>query len=718
MLARLFCWLFAFAMVMSCAPGAWAEDGYDLWLRYARLEGAALQGVSAHATVIVGPAQGASALAAEDELRRGVSGLTGAAPARSAALRDGAIWLATPASAKAPLPVSTNGLGQEGYAIRSVRVEGKAVTLIAANSDIGLLYGAFDLLRLASTGADLAHLDLRSTPRIKLRLLNHWDNLDGSVERGYAGASIWDWWHLPDFTNPRYTDYARANASIGINGTVLNNVNAKADSLTAPYIAKAAALAGVFRPYGIKVYLSAKWSAPIEIGGLKSADPLDPQVAAWWAAKADEIYAAIPDFGGFLIKANSEGQPGPQDYHRTHADGANMLAAALKPHGGIVIWRAFVYAPATQGAAITEDRAKQAYDDFKPLDGKFADNVLVQVKNGAIDFQPREPFHPLFGAMPKTPLMMEFQITKEYIGQSTHLTYLGPLFEETLRSDTGTGGTVADVIDGTLDHHPLTGIAGVANIGTDRNWSGSVFNQADWYVFGRMAWDPQLSAKTVAQEWAAQTFSPSPAVVDPVVGMMMGSREAAVDYMTPLGLHHVMATGHHYGPAPWVSDLARAEWNPAYYHKADAQGVGFDRTATGSNAIAQYAPSVAARLSKLETTPEREWLWFHHVSWDQKLASGDTLWDGMVHHYDRGVAYVAGMQATWENLRPLVDAERFRQTQVFLSIQHREAQWWRDASIRYFQSINHRPLPAGAAAPAHTLDWYKALRFPYAPGRG
>jgi alpha-glucuronidase len=713
MRARLWCWLLTLA-ALTLGSSAQAEDGYDAWLRYARLNGAALQGALAHTSTLVGPTQGASALAAEAELERGLTGITGRAPARSQTLRDGAILLATPASHPGVLPVSLAGLGDEGYAIRTSRIEGKTVTLIAANKDIGLLYGAFALLRLAGTGADLAHLDLRSAPRVKLRVLNHWDNLDGTVERGYAGASIWDWWHLPDWRDPRYTDYARLNASIGINGTVLNNVNAKADSLTAPYIAKAAALAAVFRPYGIRVYLSAKWSAPIEIGGLKSADPLDPQVAAWWATKADEIYAAIPDFGGFLVKANSEGQPGPQDYHRTHADGANMLAAALKPHGGVVMWRAFVYAHGAQANPKLEDRAKQAYDDFKPLDGQFADNVIVQVKNGAIDFQPREPFHPLFGAMPKTPLMMEFQITKEYIGQSTHLTYLGPLFEETLRSDTGTGGTVAQVIDGTLNHHALTGMAGIANIGTDRDWSGSTFNQADWYAFGRFAWDPQIDAKTVAREWAAQTFDPR--ATAPVTAMMMGSREAAVDYMTPLGLAHVMGTGHHYGPAPWIADLARPEWNPVYYHKADAAGIGFDRTATGSDAVAQYAPPVAARLSALSTTPEREWLWFHHVGWDQRLASGETLWDGLVHHYDRGVAYVGQMQATWNSLRPLIDAPRFAQTQTWLAIQHREAQWWRDASIAYFQSVSKRPLPAGAAAPEHTLDWYKAQRFPYAPG--
>jgi alpha-glucuronidase len=378
------------------------------------------------------------------------------------------------------------------------------------------------------------------------------------------------------------------------------------------------------------------------------------------------------------------------------------------------MWRAFVYAHDNP-----DDRAKQAYSDFKPLDGQFADNVIVQVKNGAIDFQPREPFHPLFGAMPKTPLMMEFQITKEYLGQSTHLTYLGPLFEETLQSDTfarGKGSSVAKIIDGSLDGHRLTGIAGVANIGADRDWSGSIFNQADWYAFGRMAWNPDLTAKDVAREWATLTFNPDPNVVEPVVTMMMGSREAAVDYMTPLGLAHVMGTGHHYGPAPWIAELARPEWNPVYYHKADTSGIGFDRTRSGSNAISQYAAPIAKRLANPRTTPERELLWFHHVGWDYRLASGDTLWDGLVHHYDRGVASVARMQATWETLRPYVDAERFAQTRTFLTIQQREAKWWRDASIAYFQSIAQRPLPPGSAAPDHDLDWYKAQTFPFAPG--
>ena len=712
MIARLICWMMAMAMTVL-TPVAMAEDGYDLWLRYARVDGAAAARIAAHASVITAPGDSATMQIIRDELQRGVTGMTGTAPMIADSMRPGALWLATPETAPA-LPLPLEGLGQEGYAIRSIRVEGKPVTLIAANSDSGLLHGAFHWLRLAQSDAALDAIDIRSAPRIGLRLLNHWDNLDGTVERGYSGSSIWDWWRLPDWKGPRYSDYARANASIGINGTVLNNVNAKSDSLTAPYIAKAAALADVFRPYGIKVYLSVKWTAPMELDGLKTADPLDPTVAAWWKAKADEIYAAIPDFGGFLVKANSEGQPGPQDYKRTHADGANMLAAAVKPHGGIVMWRAFVYAHDNP-----DDRAKQAYADFKPLDGQFADNVIVQVKNGAIDFQPREPFHPLFGAMPKTLLMMEFQITKEYLGQSTHLTYLGPLFEETLQSDTfakGKGSTVAKVIDGSLDGHRLTGIAGVANIGTDRDWSGSIFNQADWYAFGRMAWNPDLTADAVAREWAALTFTPDKAVVEPVVAMMMGSREAAVDYMTPLGLAHVMDTGHHYGPGPWVSELARPEWNPVYYHKADASGIGFDRTKSGSNAIAQYAAPLAKRFADPRTTPERDLLWFHHLPWDYRLASGETLWDGMVHRYDRGVAYVAGMRATWEGLRPLIDAERFAQTQTFLSIQQKEAQWWRDASIAYFQSIAKRPLPSGAAQPPERLEAYKMRKFPYAPG--
>ena len=686
------------AAVIGLPEPAHAEDGYDLWLRYRT------PATTSSALKIEARGDTPTLRVAAEELRR----------SNLFATRTPTITLATAANRDvAALRIPLAALGDEGYRVGYVTLGNRRTLLVTANTDRGVLYGSFALLRHLQTGGSLDRIDLTSSPRVKLRVLNHWDNLDGVVERGYAGASLWDWWTLPDFHDPRYTDYARANASIGINGTVLNNVNAKVDSLTAPYIAKAAALADVFRPYGIKVYLSARFSAPIELGGLKTADPLDPQVVAWWKAKTDEIYRSIPDFGGFLVKANSEGQPGPRDYHRSHADGATMLAAAVAPHGGIVMWRAFVYAETDP-----EDRAKQAYTEFKPLDGTFAPNVIVQVKNGAIDFQPREPFHPLFGAMPKTPLMIEFQITKEYLGFATHLAYLGPMFAETLGSETmrKPGETVATVVDGAAEAHTLTGMAGVANIGRDRDWAGSTFNQANWYAFGRMAWDPTLGAAPVAREWAAMTFAPSPKIVDPVVTMMMGSREAVVDYMTPLGLAHVMATGHHYGPGPWVANLKRPEWNPVYYHRADKAGIGFDRTKTGSNAIAQYSPALARQLADPATTPERELLWFHHVAWDRRMASGRTLWAELVGDYDQGVGYIASMRRQWDAVKPSIDSARWAKTATYLAVQQREAQWWRDASLAYWMSVNGLPLPAGAAAPAHDLAWYKAQHFPDAPG--
>lgn len=685
--------LWACAALALTTP-AFANDGYNLWLGEPR------QQVEPVTVEMAGDSP--TLRIAADELRLRLPAMS--APVVLARSDDPVL---------AGTSLASQSLGAEGYRVQSADIGGRNVTLVTAATDIGILYGSFALLRHLGSGGDAAKIDLSSAPQTKLRILNHWDNLDGVVERGYSGQSLWDWWVLPDFKDPRYADYARANASIGINGTVLNNVNAKAESLTAPYIAKSAALADVFRPYGIKVYLSVRFSAPIEIGGLKTADPRDPAVAAWWKAKADEIYRAIPDFGGFLVKANSEGQPGPRDYGASHGDGANMLAAAVKPHGGIVMWRAFVYADTDP-----EDRAKQAYTEFKPLDGTFADNVLVQVKNGAIDFQPREPFHPLFGAMPKTPLMAEFQITKEYLGFATHLAYLGPMFEEALDAQTGVrrGETVASVVTGEADGHTLSGMAGVANIGRDRDWSGGTFNQANWYVFGRMAWDPSLSSEAIAREWAAQTFGNDSVVTDTVVKMMMRSREAVVDYTGPLGLAHLFATGHHYGPGPWVSDLARPEWNPVYYHRATRTGIGFDRTRTGTNAVAQYAPSLAKRYADPKTTPVEELLWFHHLPWDYRMADGQTLWEEMVRRYDRGVATVTDTRRQWATLKPHVDGERWSKTDAFLAIQEREALWWRDASLAYWMSINGLPLPKGSAPPQHDLDYYKRKTFPFAPG--
>lgn len=703
------------AALLAFATAARAEDGYDLWLRYRPVEAAEARAYRAAASELV-VAEGSPTLAvARDELARGLSGMLGAAPPLAAApTRDGALIVGTPANSRliAGLKLPLEPLGPDGYLVRSVTVDGRRATVIAGNSDVGALYGAFDFLRRMQTRQPIERLDVAEAPKVKLRLLNHWDNLDRHVERGYAGQSIWDWWRLPDIVDARYVDYARANASLGINGTVLNNVNAKADSLTAPYIAKAAAVADVLRPYGIRVYLSARFSAPIEIGGLKTADPLDPAVRAFWTAKADEIYRTIPDFGGFLVKANSEGQPGPQDYGRSHADGANMLAEAVAPHGGVVMWRAFVYSNEQP-----EDRIRQAYGEFTPLDGKFRDNVIVQVKNGPLDFQPREPFHPLFGATPKTPLMMEFQITKEYLGFATHLVYEGALYEETLKADTwrkGRGSTVARVVDGSLFGHGLTGMAGVANVGTDRNWSGSHFDQANWYAFGRLAWDPHRSSRAIAQEWARMTFSDDPAFVTPVADMMMASRETVVDYMTPLGLHHLMGEGHHYGPAPWVSGGPRADWTSVYFHRASPDGIGFDRMASGSNAVAQYAPEAGRMLA----ADEKNLLWFHRVAWDRKVSSGRTLWDELVVRYDRGVAEVGEMRRTWEAMAPYVDARRHAEVAADLAVQEREAKWWRDACIAYFQTFSKRPLPAGHAPPEHPLSYYQSLKFPYAPGTG
>jgi alpha-glucuronidase len=664
------------ALLLLIPAIAHAEDGYELWLRYRPLAPAEQARYRALTGGIVAPSGSATVDAAVGELQRGLGAMLG---------RTGGIALVRSSRIADP----------EGYSIRS---RGRRI-VIEARSDVGLLYGAFRLLRMVQTLQPLDHVDIADAPKLKLRLLDHWDNLDRHVERGYSGASIWDWQKLPGWRDPRYTDYARANASVGINGAVLNNVNSNADILRPEWLAKVAAVADELRPWGIKVYLSARFSAPIELGKLPTADPLDPRVQAWWKAKADEIYRIIPDFGGFLVKANSEGQPGPQDYKRSHAEGANMLADALAPHHGIVMWRAFVYA--SDGA---QDRAKQAYDEFKPLDGTFRPNVILQVKNGPVDFQPREPFHPLFGAMPKTRLMFEGQITKEYLGFATHIAWLGDLWEEALGADTGRGSSV----DATL-----SGMAGVANIGSDRNWSGSQFDQANWYAFGRLAWDPGQHPAAIAEEWARMTFGNDPAVVRTVPDMLAISRQAVVDYMTPLGLHHLMGTGHHYGPAPWVSDLARPEWNPAYYHRADREGIGFDRTATGSDALAQYAPDAARRLAESEDYL----LWFHHVPWLRRMLSGRTLWDELVARYDRGVGTVGALRRQWAGLAGKVDAERYEQVAAFLAIQQEEARWWRDASIAYWQSVNRLPLPAGAQPPEHPLDWYRALSFPYAPGQ-
>jgi alpha-glucuronidase len=695
-----------------------ADDGYQLWLKFDPIKNTRI--LNQYRNSITGyliRGNSPTLQLVKEELQSGLEGLLDQSLAEVESIEGGTLIVGTYKNileqARIDLTERMSRIGSEGFVILHAKVDKKNIIIITANNDIGVLYGTFHFLRLLQTGQDITNADIESAPQIILRMLNHWDNLDRTIERGYAGFSLWDWQKLPDYIHGYYYQYARANASIGINGTVLNSVNADPFILTPLYLEKVAALADVFRPYGIRVYLSVKFSTPIEIGGLSTADPLDSKVRNWWKSKVEEIYACIPDFGGFLVKASSEGQPGPQDYGRSHADGANMLADALKPFGGVVMWRAFVY-----HADIKEDRAKQAYMEFTPLDGKFRDNVLIQVKNGPIDFQPREPFHPLFGAMPQTPLMMEFQITQEYLGFSTHLVYLGTLFKECLNSDTyarGKGSTVAKVINGSLDHHSLSGIAGVANTGTVRNWTGHLFGQANWYAFGRLAWDTGLSAADIAEEWIQMTISKNPEVVEPVKKLMMDSRENTVNYMTPLGLHHLMGWNHHYGPAPWIRDKQRADWTSVYYHRADSIGIGFDRTASGSNAVSQYYPPVAQKFASLQTCPDEYLLWFHHLSWNYRMKSGKTLWEEICDHYYQGVEGVRNMEHTWNSLEGKIDEEIFEHVQSLLKIQLKEAIWWRNACVLYFQTFSKQPIPQELEKPDQTLEYYQNLSFPYAP---
>ena len=617
------------------------------------------------------------------------------------------IWLpdGTP-EVNAEIVVDTTlDLKHDGFMIKDTP-DGRKVM---AKTEIGAMYGTYALQRLERTGKAEGELDIREEPSYERRILNHWDNLDNTVERGYAGWSIWHWGEPVPVELIK--EYARLNASVGINGSVLNNVNATPEMLRRDYLERVAEIADIMRPYGVRVYLSVNFSSPAQLGGLPDSDPLRPEVQEWWADKVAEIYGLIPDFGGFLVKANSEGLPGPQDFGRTHADGANMLADALKPFDGIVMWRAFVYSPKSS------DRACQAYDEFAPLDGQFRDNVLIQIKNGPVDFQPREPFSPLFGHMPNTQMMAEFQITQEYLGFSNHLVYLIPLFKECLDSDTyckGEGSTIADITTGKLypDVYNTTAIAGVANIGRDENWCGHHFAQSSWYGFGRMAWDVTLTAEEIAQEWLEQTFTSDPDFVEPVLDMMMTSREAAVDYMMPLGFHHIFAWTHHYGPEPWC-DIpgARADWLPKYYHKADAEGVGFDRTRAGSGNVDQYHEPLASLYNSIETCPEELLLWFHHVPWTHKMSSGRTLWDEICHRYDRGVKKVREYQAIWEQAKPYVDAERWEAVRAKLEIQESDARWWRDACVQYFAEFSGMPVPADVEQPERPLEELKKIKL-------
>jgi alpha-glucuronidase len=685
-----------------------ADDGYELWLKYRNINDEHLlkQYREAIRCVVV-PGESETLRVIRSELNRSLGVMLGVnVRYRDVVTGENALVIGTPERSDIIRQLQREGklqtLGGEGYLITVVSKGKNKFTVIAANHDIGLLYGVFHFLRTLQTHQSLDHLNIVSTPRIGYRLLDHWDNLDGSIERGYAGKSLWKWNELPGKIDKRYHDYARANASIGINGAVLNSVNANPAILKIDYLRKVAALANIFRPYGIRVFLSVNFSSPISarfeqegnrkggIGNLPTADPQDPKVRMWWKKKVKEIYALIPDFGGFLVKAGSEGMPGPQDYGRTHAEGANMLAEALEPFHGIVMWRAFVY-----NADVDADRVKRAALEFLPLDGIFRPNVFVQAKNGPLDFQPREPVQPLFGSMTKTPMMLELQITQEYLGHSTHLVYLAPMWKEYFQFDLfakGLGSTLAAIVDGSLRNNQMTGIAGVANTGNDRNWCGHFFAQANWFAFGRLAWDHSISAEQIADEWIRMSLSNDSGTVATVSSIMIGSREACVNYMTPLGLHHIMEVDVHYGPGPQL-DTGRVDWRSSYYHRADSIGLGFDRSSAGSNAVGQYFPPLRSAFDNLETCPEQYLLWFHHVRWDHRVSSGRTLWQELCVRYTAGTDYVREMDNKWLTLKGAVDPQIFSSVKKKLDKQLIDAAIWSDTCLAYFQKFSKQPIP-------------------------
>jgi alpha-glucuronidase len=669
------------------------EDGSRLWLRYAPPGNVAEQYRRVVRQVLVEGSSNTAEVIRQETMTALRSMLGATVQAVRSGVADGTVVIGAPADSavirELRLEADLAKAGPEGFLIRPARVANRNVIAIASAGETGALYGTFHFLRLMQTAQPIDQLNVTDRPRVQLRLLNHWDNLNGSIERGYAGNSLWNWAELPDKLSPRYTAYARAMASIGMNGAAINNVNADARILSAEYLTKVAALAAVWRPWGVRMYLSANFAAPIRLGGLKTADPLDRGVADWWKSKTGEIYKLIPDFGGYLVKANSEGQPGPKDYGRSHAEGANVLADAISPHGGNVIWRAFIY-----DEDVDADRAKRAYIEFTRLDGQFRPNVLVQVKNGAIDFMPREPFHPLFGAMQKTPVLAEIQATQEYLGQAKHLVYLGAMWKEFLDADThakGSGSTVGKVLEGAVHPYRVTGIVSVANPGLDANWCGHHFSQSNWYASGRLAWNHELAAEQIAEEWTRMTFTNDAKTVRTIRDMMMASREAFVNYTMPLGLHHLIG-GDHYAPMPQNDRAPRRDWTATYYHQASADGIGFDRTMRGTQAVGQYFPPVREMFDNVETCPEEFLLWFHRCRWDFKTRSGKTLWSALREKYREGAEQAAVFQATWKSLAGLIDSQRHKEVADRLAIQVRDAAAWRDQILGYFQTFSKLPI--------------------------
>lgn len=679
-------------------PASAVEAGYKLWLRYAPPGAVAAEYRRILKDVRVDGISPTCSIIRDELISAGTAMLGGIVARNDKELQEGTLIVGTPKNSSSVRNLNwTEDLdvaGEEGYIIRSTQIATHPVTVIASNGEIGTLYGAFHFLRLMQIGQSIDQLNITERPALQLRLMNHWDNLNGTIERGYAGRSLWQWRELPGKLSPRYTDYARANAAIGINGAVINNVNADVRFLNAEYLPKVAALADVWRPFGVRVYLSANFAAPVRLGKLATADPLQQSVIDWWKAKADEIYSHIPDFGGFLVKADSEGQPGPKTYGRTHAQGANLLADALAPHKGNVIWRAFVY-----DQDIDPDRTKRAYIEFMRLDGQFRPNVAIQIKNGPLDFQPREPFHPLFGGMKNTPVIAEIQATQEYLGQAKHLVYLGTMWEEFLQSDTcakGSGSTIAKVLAGKVNSTNITGMVSVTNPGLDANWCGHHFCQSNWYAFGRLAWNPELSAAQIAEEWTRMTFTNDDETVATICRMMMGSRETFVNYTMPLGLHHMIG-GNHYAPMPWNKRAKRIDWTATYYHQASAEAIGFNRTKQGDRAVEQYFPPACDKFDDIAQCPEKFLLWFHRCAWDYRTKSGQTLWDELCAKYYEGTKQAAALQQTWQSLQGKIDWRRHREISDRVAIQVGDSQTWRDEILEYFSRFSKRPIRVSIA---------------------
>ena len=683
-----------------------SDDGYRLWLKYDLISNASLLQKykdNLKAIMIIGESE--TIQIAKKELMNGLTGLLGTSLPLTNSIDQSEILIVGSFSnfsqlENTDLKTKIALVGKEGYVISNQIIDSKKTIVITANNDIGILYGVFNFLRLLQTHQDISNIDIVSFPKTKLRMLNHWDMYNRAHEYNSL-PSIWEWHTLPTYIKQTYIDYARVNASIGINGTSPNCVDADPRFLTKEYLIKFKALADVFRPYGIQMFMSPNFNAPMSLGGLTTADPNNPEVREWWNKKVKEIYELIPDFGGFLVKANSEDEPGPGDFGKTQADGANMFAEALKPYNGIVIWRTFVYEYAP------EDRAREAYDIFHPLDQIFEDNVVIQVKNGPLDFSPREPFSPLFGATPHTPVLMEVDVGMGPLGKDINLGYMAPMWHETLMCDTyakGEGSTVAKVLDGSLFNYEIGGMAGVANVYQERNWTGNLIQQSNWYTFGRLAWDYNITSEQIADEWIRMTFSNDEEIINPIKDIMMKSREDIVNYMTPLGLNMIGGWGGFRGP--WTNNSEHATWNSPYYNHADSIGLGFNRTRTGSDAVDQYFPPVADKFNSLETCPEKYLLWFHHVPWTYKLKSGNTLWDELCYHYYEGVEGVKEMQSVWNSLEGKIDPINFESVKARLQIQYEDAVEWRDGCVLYFQIFSKMPIPAGLEKPEHDLKYY------------